>query len=166
MRQLINKEEKQARKYLDIAVKVAQDSNCLRAKCGAVIVSNKKVIGQGYNSPPQDVCLESCIKDSLPVDFKSDKTCCVHAEQRAIVDALVRNPEKIIGSQIYFARLDEQNKIKPSGKPYCTICSKFTLDVGISEFIMMYHVGGIFTYDTKEFNDLSFQYRETPKQQV
>jgi len=38
-------------------------------------------------------------KDSL--DRKvTDKTCCMHAEQRAIFDALRRNPEKLDGSKM------------------------------------------------------------------
>jgi len=160
---LKDKEEKQAKIYLEHATRLAKQSICFRSKCGSVIVSKRKIIGEGFNSPPQHETLEKCIKDSLPIDFKSDKTCCIHAEQRAIIDALVRNPEKIIGSTIYFTRLDENRNPKPSGQPYCTICSKLVLDVGIDEFVLQ-HENGIFTYNTKEYNDLSFQYRENPQQ--
>lgn len=47
--------------------------------------------------------------------------------------------------------------ILKAGKPYCTICSKMALDVGIAEFVL-WHEEGITVYDTKEYNELSFQY--------
>ena len=37
----------------------------------------------------------------------TEKTWCMHAEQRAIMDALKRNPEELPGSRIYFIRLAE-----------------------------------------------------------
>ena len=100
-----------------------------------------------------------CFKDTLDKTFKSDKTCCIHAEQRAIMDALKDYPGQIRESRLYFIRLDDQNQPKKSGKPYCTICSKMALDAGISEFVL-WHKEGITVYDTKEYNELSFQYKE------
>ena len=115
------------------------------------------IIGEGFNSPPQNECLESCLKDTLPASFKSDKTCCVHAEQRAIMDALRRNSAKIERSQLYFIRLDEQGEKQYAGDPYCTICSKMALDVRIGEFVL-WHEQGICVYDTKEYNARSFRF--------
>jgi len=159
MRFLEDSEEKRAMKFINEAAKIALSSTCLRSKCGCVIVKDGQIIGTGFNSPPLNKPPEYCIKDSLPKNFKSDKTCCIHAEQRAIMDALRNNPGKISGSRLYFIRLDEsENKIL-AGKPYCTICSKMALDAGISEFVL-WHKEGICVYDSEEYNRLSFEYNE------
>lgn len=138
---------------------VAIDSKCLRSKCGSIIVMGAEIIGVGYNSPPSN--LESqrrCNNPKEGYDKKvTDKTCCVHAEERAIIDALKRNPEKIKDSTLYFVRLDSEDEIIFAGKPYCTICSKMALDVGIKEFVL-WHEEGITSYDTEEYNNLSFGY--------
>lgn len=138
-------------------IAVAKMSTCKRSKCGSVIVKDGKVIGMGYNSMPCDK--ESvCIKDNLSPTFKSDKTCCIHAEQRAVFDALRTNPNAIVGSRLYFIRLDENDNPKHAGDPYCTICSKMALDVGIKEFVL-WHKEGYTVYDTFEYNELSFKYK-------
>jgi len=155
----LNGDNKEAWEYLNIAVETAKDSTCLRSKCGSVIVKNGDIIGKGYNSPPKNITLEYCIKDNLPENFKSDKTCCIHAEQRAVNNALSENPDKLKGATLYFIMLDENDKPKPSGEPYCTICSKITLDVGISEFVL-WHGDKISVYNTDEYNELSFNYKQ------
>jgi len=160
MKKLERREEQEALDYIKLAEKVAINSTCLRAKCGCVIVKTGEIIGRGFNSPPaeredQRKCLIQ--KDSLD-DKVADKTCCIHAEQRAIIDTLRKNPKKIIESRLYFARLDLNNNRVFSGKPYCTHCSKLALDAGISEFIL-FHKEGIFSYDTGEYNLISFDYK-------
>lgn len=160
MKILDGEEYEKAKHYINFAATIANLSKCLRSKSGSVIVNNGKIIGQGYNTPPRDKTLEHCLKDDLPNDFKSDKTCCIHAEQRAIINALKTNPQEIIGSRIYYVRLDEKGNIAKSGKPYCTICSKLALDVGIAEFVL-WHEEGIYVYDTEEYNTLSFKYKPT-----
>src|SRR3989338_506429 len=158
MKILAGEEATKAMEYIEDAATAAAYSCCFRSKCGSIIVKDTNIIGRGYNSPPLDVKLEYCLKDSLPVDFKSDKTCCLHAEQRAIVDALQHHPDKILGSRLYFIRLDEEGNKEKSGDPYCTICSKFTLDAGVAEFVL-WREEGVCVYDTKENNELSFKFR-------
>ena len=73
MRRLEGDELREAEKYMHSASLYAlTDSLCLRARCGSIIVKDKRVIGKGYNAPPCDVKLEKCLKDDLPDDFKSD----------------------------------------------------------------------------------------------
>ncbi|HSU72706.1 MAG TPA: hypothetical protein VLJ21_02565 [Candidatus Binatia bacterium] len=144
--------------YLEQAAFIAKHSCCLRAKCGAVVVKNGNVIGQGWNSPPGNVCVQKCLKDDLPNKFKSDKTCCIHAEDRAVRDALARAPDEIKGSQLFFIRLD-RGAMQKAGKPYCTMCSKLALDVGIKEFVLL-HENGITAYSSEEYNTLSFRHAE------
>ena len=159
MRYLTGKEEQEAIRYIAEAAKIAQQSCCLRAKCGSVLVDlNGNIIGRGFNSPPLNEPLEVCIKDSLPADFKSDKTCCIHAEQRALNEALKNHPDEIPGSRMYFTRIDQNNQPVRSGKPYCTMCSKMSLDAGVSEWVL-WHNEGICLYDSREYNALSFQFR-------
>ncbi len=150
--------ENGAMKFLKEAARVALNSSCLRSKCGSVIVKDGEIIGSGYNSPPLEKKLSCCFKDNLPDNFVSDKTCCIHAEQRAIMDALKNNASKIVGSRLYFIRLDEEGEMAISGDPYCTICSKMALDAGIAEFVLL-RKEGICVYDTEEYNRLSFEYR-------
>lgn len=161
MRFLSGEEEKKAMKYIDEAAKVALNSTCLRSKCGSVIIKNEEIIGKGFNSPPADD--ESQRRCSLSKDVLhkkvTDKTCCVHAEQRAIMSALRNNPDKIDGSRLFFVRLNDEGNKTRSGKPYCTICSKLALDVGIKEFVL-WHDEGICVYNTDKYNILSFQYHE------
>jgi len=146
-------------RFLEEAKRVAKKATCLRSKRGCVIVSEDKIIGKGFNSPPNN--LESqrrCKNKKESYDKKiTDKTCCVHAEQRAMADALKNNSDKLRGSKLYFIRLNSEGNISFSGKPYCTICSKIALDLGIKEFILN-HKEGIKTYGTEEYNNLSFEY--------
>jgi deoxycytidylate deaminase len=141
----------------DILVGAAKKSCCHRSKCGSIIISKEgKIIGIGYNSMPCDVEAD-CFKDGLAAGFKSDKTCCVHAEQRAIMDAMKTNPSHIEDSLLLFIRLDENGEPKRSGEPYCTICSKMALDAGVGRFAL-WHKEGWTAYETNYYNKLSFEY--------
>lgn len=161
MKYLTSNEEKKALEYISQAAQIALNSTCERAHCGSIIVQDDKIIGSGFNSPPQEIEKQrrcSYSKDSYHQKV-TDKTCCVHAEQRAIMDALRNNPKKLSGSRLYFIRLDHNGTPSGAGKPYCTICSKMALDVGIKEFVL-WHEQGVCVYDTAEYNALSFQYTE------
>ncbi len=144
-----------------MAAKAALNSTCNRHKCGAVIIKDGAIIGKGFNSPPQNKEEQRrCTYSKESYNKKvTDKTCCMHAEQRAIMDALRNNPDKIVGSRLYFMRLDKDNNAARAGKPYCTICSKMSLDVGIKEFVL-WHEEGVCVYDTDEYNTISFGYSE------
>ena len=144
-----------SRDKFNILADIAKKSTCSRSKCGSIILNDNEIIGIGYNSQPCNVTGE-CFKDTLDPNFRSDKTCCIHAEQRAIFDALKTNPDKIVGSTLFFIRLDEHDNPKRSGEPYCTICSKSALDVGISKFCL-WHAAGWTAYDTDYYNKLSFK---------
>lgn len=144
--------------FIREAEKVATKALCLRARCGAVIVSGDEVIGRGSNGPAGDVIGDrKCERVRLlPQNHVHDRTCCVHAEWRALMDALRTNPEKIVGSILYFARIDADGATIPSGEPYCTICSRLALDVGIAYFVLL-HTGGLQSYDTRTYNELSYK---------
>lgn len=159
MRILSGREEEEARYFMEKAGEEAVKSPCLSSHCGSVIASKGQIIGAGYNSPPLDARIEFCIQERLLPGFKSDRHCCIHAEQRAIMDALEHNAGEMFGSRLYFIRLDANDRKGFAGKPYCTICSKMALDSGISEFTL-WHEEGICVYGTEEYNRLSFAWKE------
>ena len=156
---MTGKEAQDAERWMGKAGGAAAKALCLRAKCGAVIVKDGEVIGEGYNAPPlDDVAHRMCAEaPNLPGKPRYDRTCCMHAEWRAILDALRRNASKLPGSQLFFVRVDDAGHVKKSGQPYCTVCSRLALDVGIAEFFL-WHEQGICGYPTDEYNQLSYRY--------
>ena len=159
MKYLSKQEEKEKFHFFELAAEEARKSCCLRSKCAAVLVKDNEVIGVGHNSPPLDEKVEKCIKNELNPEFKSDKTCCIHAEDRALRAGLKTDPKKVMGSRLYFIRLGENNEMKRSGSPYCTMCSKMALNEGVGEWAL-WHDNGIGIYDAKEYNDVSFNYKQ------
>lgn len=193
MRKLQGKELSMAETYMGHAAAEACKSQCERAHCGSIVVASDGVImGWGYNSPPGQFFPKWNGKDWIPVNTDrcacdkskyhskvTDKTCCVHAEQRAILNAMsnasgmaekqpciwsewscgIRDDLRNSFDRLFFTRVDENGMCKRSGKPYCTICSKMALDVGIREF-NLWHEDGIYAYPTDEYNRLSYEYSE------
>lgn len=151
----------EAMNFINQALGVAKGSTCERRKCGSVIVKDEEIIGEGFNSPSGgEESQRRCKKDKTKLHCKvTDKTCCVHAEQRAIIDALKKNPEKLKGSRLYFISSDENGKLSFAGKPYCTICSKMAFDVGVKEFVL-YHEEGIKVYGAEEYNLISYGFSD------
>jgi deoxycytidylate deaminase len=161
MEYLTDNNKKLAQEYFKEAANLAHKSTCKRSQCGSVIVADNQIIGRGFNSPPKNLDSQrkcSCDKDSYNKKV-TDKTCCIHAEQRAIIDALRNNSKKLAGAKLYFIRLDNEGEPTFAGKPYCTICSKMALDAGVKEFIL-WHKDGICAYETDEYNVLSYEYNE------
>ncbi|MFP4524363.1 MAG: hypothetical protein ACLFO2_03570 [Candidatus Woesearchaeota archaeon] len=159
MRYLSGKEEVSALSFLEEAAVVAREATCHRARCGSVIVKDGVVVGEGSNTPPGGLESQRRCSNEKDVYHRkvTDKTCCVHAEQRAIMDALKRNPDRVRGSRLYFVRIGEDGEMTRAGAPYCTICSKMSLDAGVSEFVL-WHEDGVCVYDMEEYNDLSFRF--------
>lgn len=161
MRLLKDKEGKEAEQWMLRAADTASHALCTRAKCGSIIVKDGEVIGAGYNAPPLNAEENRmCGATYMYGKPKYDATCCMHAEWRAILDALKANPERIYGSALYFVRIDNDGVVKRSGKPYCTVCSRFALDAGIATFAL-WHAEGVGEYPTEEYNKLSYEYRHT-----
>ncbi len=145
--------------FLFKAEEQAKLATCERAKCGAVIVKNYKVIGRGFNSPPGD-SEHLCHVDKKTLHEKvTDKTCCAHAERRAMDNALSDfNKEILKGSMMFFSRLDDEGHMIFSGNPYCTRCSKDALDLKISKWVLR-HKSGIYVYGAEEYHELSRNYK-------
>lgn len=165
MRILAGEELETAERYLIVAGEQARDrATCKKARCGTVIVKGFTIIGMGYNSPPGDnERNRKCdIVSGLVPNPRHDQTCCMHAEWRGIHDALSRHDRsRLNGSILYFERIGLTGYPQIAGKPYCTVCSRLALDVGISEFVLR-HPEGITAYDTVEYNDLSYAFEKGP----
>jgi len=141
------------------AQKIAQQATCSRAKCGSVIISaDGELIGRGFNAPPHndesqrmcDVTLDKTIKQN------NDKTCCVHAEWNAIIDALKHHGDKIDGSTLYFMRVGDDGEFTEAGDPYCTVCSRLALESGVKTFGLWNE--GPEMIDTNTYNQKSYAY--------
>lgn len=158
MRYLEGQEEQDAIRWMSEAARVAKKALCLKAKCGTVIVHDGEIIGEGYNAPPLDSEEHrTCDKTFGPGKPNYDRTCCMHAEWRAILDALKNNPDKISGSKLYFTRVGKDGEMLKSGEPFCTVCSRLALDTGIAHFLL-WHDEGLCEYPTDEYNQLSYQF--------
>ena len=146
--------------YFQEAAKEAKLATCHRAKCGCVIVAaDKSIIGRGHNSPPgDDEAQRTC--DIADYDFsvkpKYDKTCCVHAEWKAILDACKRRGKAIEGSTLYFMRINDKGEFTNADAPYCTVCSRLTLESGVKWFVLWN--GAPQVYDTSKYNKLSYDF--------
>jgi len=146
-------------KYFEQAGRVATHATCYRAKCGSIIVAKDgKVIGRGFNAPPlndesQRKCDEEFYSDKKP---NSDKTCCVHAEWNAILNALRDHPGEVADSTLYFMRVNDAGEFTQAGKPYCTVCSRLALQSGIKIFGLWNN--GPKMIDTKQYNLASYDY--------
>lgn len=153
MRRVTGKEFKEIRPFFELAAEQAKLATCTRAKCGTVIIKDGEVIGEGYNSPPLNDESQRYCDAVMDTELKPkyDKTCCVHAEWRAILDALKRNGGKVNGSTLYFMRIDENGSFTDAGDPFCTVCSRLAMESGVAEFAL-YNQNGADIYDAAEYN--------------
>lgn len=153
---LAGTELSKAQGWLDAAGEAARASGCLRRKCGSVLVgADGKMFAAAVNKVP-DGAKVHCDPYCLKPGFKSDKGCCVHAEQRSILGAL-QSGQKVEGSIMVFASVDDAGERLLSGRPYCTICSKMALESGVKYWILE-HAEGVTRYGAAEYNQISFEY--------
>lgn len=111
--------------FLLIARTVALRADCLRARHGAVIVKDNRIVATGYNGSPSGG--PSCLAGECPrahsnVESLSDYANCfaLHAEQNAVA---------------YAARSEtEQATIYITGEP-CDMCAKLIEAAGISRIV-------------------------------
>jgi len=159
MRFLQGEEAERARGYLAKAAEVAKKGRCLKSQRGVVIVKGEEIIGEGYNAPPGRYICEVCLREiKKPLrfgDFNTEPCSALHAEQRAIIDALRKGYLDLSGTIMYHIKVKE-GQIRKTEGPSCTICSKLILEVGIGKFVN-YEKKGIIEYLAEEFNELSFK---------
>ncbi len=155
MRYLSESEAEEARKFIREAALEAEKSTCRKSKRGVVIVKEGRIIGRGYNKVTIEGLCDPCIRRDILDHSRVELCSAVHAEQVAILDAL-NEGNNLKGSRMYHIRV-KNKEIKTSGEPSCTVCSRIVLESGIKEFVLMQQKG-FALYDSKEFNELSFNY--------
>ncbi|MFZ2836375.1 MAG: deaminase [Candidatus Saccharimonadales bacterium] len=158
MRRVEGDEFQSIKPFFEAAADVAESATCLRAKCGSVIVKNSVIIGRGFNSPAlDDESQRLCEAEMNTVEKpKYDKTCCIHAEWRAVIDACKTNADKLAGSVLYFMRIDSSGSFTDAGDPFCTVCSRLTMEAGVEEFAL-YNDNGADIYQLGEYNIKSYE---------
>jgi dCMP deaminase len=122
--------------FLGIAVAVSARADCTRARYGAVIVKDHRIVSTGYNGgrPGGPSCLAGeCprgrfTKDELPGSHRGnhDYTDCIalHAEANAIAYC---SRSDMIGGTIYIAGMADNRP--------CDMCSKLIQAAGIERVV-------------------------------
>lgn len=98
---------------MQIAEAVASNSKCNRAKVGAVIIKDKKIVATGYNGTPSGTC-NDCEENGVT------KPTVIHAELNAILNATT---EDLKGTMLYVT-------LSP-----CKLCAAAIIQKGIVQVI-------------------------------
>lgn len=80
--------------YMNIAMAVRKNANCLGRRVGAVMVKENRIISTGYNGTPEGItnCIDGgCLRCRDQITYQAsvgyDVCICVHAEQNALISA-------------------------------------------------------------------------------
>jgi dCMP deaminase len=112
--------------YMELAVKMALRSHCIKRHVGAVLTKDTRIISVGYNGPPAGThnCDEEYPETGCALDSKGSCTLAIHAEQNAILYA-AKNKVNIKGSTLYVS-------LSP-----CLSCARIIYSMGISTVIYL-----------------------------
>ncbi|MDD5693422.1 MAG: hypothetical protein WC437_02200 [Patescibacteria group bacterium] len=155
MKKLQDKELEEGMKFIDKAVRVSTKSPCKKSQRGAVLVKNGTIIGFGYNGAPNDKVCNPCLRENIKDNSKTELCHAIHAEQRAIINAL-KDGKDLTGSRLYHIKV-KNGQMVPSDDISCTLCSRFILETGVAEMALL-HSDGLTVYDAEEYNNLNFDY--------
>jgi dCMP deaminase len=88
--------------YMDLAESLAKRAHCVKAKVGAVLTKETRIVSLGYNGPPAGThnCDEVWPEEGCPRDSKGSCSLALHAEQNAILYAS-KNNVTIDGCTLY-----------------------------------------------------------------
>lgn len=128
--------------YMQEAYLAAEKSKCLKKRCGAVLVINGEIVSSGFGDSLHGCT--SCARDSGE-KFYSDGCFSVHAEQRAIIEALKKGIT------------DFKNAVMYVTHGPCDACCKFMEYVGIKNCV--YHIPYKVDYD-KHWKNLNIKQLE------
>lgn len=110
--------------YMELAENLAKRSHCVKAKVGAVLTKDTRIISLGYNGPPAGThnCDVEWPEEGCPRDSKGSCSLALHAEQNAILYA-AKNNVPIEGSTLYVT-------LSP-----CIACARIIYTTGIRRVI-------------------------------
>ena len=112
--------------YMDLAENLARRSHCVKAKVGAVLTKDTRIISVGYNGPPAGThnCDEEYPETGCPRDSKGSCSLALHAEQNAILYAS-KNNVSIQDCTLYVT-------LSP-----CIACARVIFTIGIKKVFYM-----------------------------
>jgi dCMP deaminase len=108
--------------YMELAQKLAERAHCVKAKVGAVLTKDTRIISLGYNGPPAGThnCDEVWPEEGCPRDSKGSCSLALHAEQNAILYA-TKNNISMEGATLYVT-------LSP-----CISCARVIFTIGIKK---------------------------------
>jgi dCMP deaminase len=109
--------------YMDVAERFAQLSTATRAKVGAIIVKDNRIISIGYNGMPSgwtNECEHTEWDNTVEYEVTKSKPEVLHAETNALAK-VARSPESAEGATLFCTHLP------------CIDCAKLIYQSGISE---------------------------------
>ena len=108
--------------YMELAEKLSLRSHCVKAKVGAVLTKDTRIVSLGYNGPPAGTqnCDLIWPDEGCPRDSKGSCSLALHAEQNAILYAAKSNIS-IQGSTLYVT-------LSP-----CISCARIIFTMGIKK---------------------------------
>ena len=88
--------------YMDLAQNLSRKSHCVKAKVGAVISKDTRIVSLGYNGPPAGThnCDQEWPQDGCARDRKGGCSLALHAEANAILYAS-KNQITMEGATLY-----------------------------------------------------------------
>lgn len=115
--------------YMNYALNISTNANCIKGKVGAVFVKDNQIISEGVNSVPNGItpCTEeTCLRKKLNLKSGENQELCfvVHAEQNALINALNN-------------KIDVKDSILYVTKQPCIICAKMLINSGIKKIIYL-----------------------------
>lgn len=115
--------------FTNIALAVAERSNCCKRKVGAILVKDRRIISTGYNGTPRGTqncdeggCARCAAGDTTGVDL--DLCVCSHGEENAIVQAAYHGVS-VKGSYIYTTLFP------------CPLCAKMIINAGVEKVVYL-----------------------------
>ena len=112
--------------YMDLAQNLSRKSHCVKAKVGAVISKDTRIVSLGYNGLPAGThnCDQEWPQDGCARDRKGGCSLALHAEANAILYAS-KNQITMEGSTLYVT-------LSP-----CLACAKIIYTTGIKKVIYL-----------------------------
>ena len=112
--------------YMDLAKNLSRKSHCVKAKVGAVISKDTRIVSLGYNGPPAGThnCDQEWPVDGCARDRKGGCSLALHAEANAILYAS-KNQITMEGATLYVT-------LSP-----CIACAKIIYTTGIKKVIYL-----------------------------
>jgi len=88
--------------YMELAENLAKRSHCVKAKVGAVLTKDTRIISLGYNGPPSGThnCDEVWPEQGCARDLKGSCSLAIHAEENAILYA-AKNKADLENATLY-----------------------------------------------------------------